>query len=146
MKNDQNGFTLIESLLVLSIFMIISSITVFSLQPQHSVLEDEAFLTQLKADLLYSQQYAISRQNDVSVVFLPEQYRYYMVGKTELPPIIVRNYSKNFHLVEGTIPLYFKFLRDGNVNKFGTFLIQTKNKTYQVTVLIGKGRFYVKEY
>ncbi|MFL6554920.1 MAG: prepilin-type N-terminal cleavage/methylation domain-containing protein, partial [Bacillus sp. (in: firmicutes)] len=60
MKNDQNGFTLIESLLVLSIFMIISSITVFSLQPQHSVLEDEAFLTQLKADLFYSQQYAIS--------------------------------------------------------------------------------------
>jgi competence protein ComGD len=146
MKNNQNGFTLIESLLVLSIFMIISSITVFSLKPQHSVLEDEAFLTQLKADLYYSQQYAISHQHEVSVVILPTQYKYYMLLRTDLPPILMRNYSKNIYLAEGSIPLYFKFLNDGNVNQFGTFLIQTKNKTYQMTVLIGKGRFYVKEF
>ncbi|MBV7507463.1 prepilin-type N-terminal cleavage/methylation domain-containing protein [Bacillus sp. sid0103] len=146
MKNNQNGFTLIESLLVLSIFMIISSITVFSLKPQHSILEDEAFLTQLKADLYYSQQYAISHQHEVSVVFLPAQYRYYMLLRPDLPPIVMRNYSTNIYLAEGSIPLYFKFLNDGNVNQFGTFLIQTKNKNYQMTVLIGKGRFYVKEY
>ena len=144
MKNDQNGFTLIESLLVLSIFMIISSITVFSLKPQHSVLEDEAFLTQLKADLYYSQQYAISHQHEVSVVILPAQYKYYMLLRPELPPIIMRNYSKNINLATSTLPLYFKFLNDGNVNQFGTLLIQTTNKTYQMTVLIGKGRFYVK--
>jgi competence protein ComGD len=145
MKNDQNGFTLIESLLVLSIFMIISSITVFSLKPQHSVLEDEAFLTQLKADLYYSQQYAISHQHEVTVVFLPAQYRYYMLLRPDLPPIVMRNYSTNIYLVEGSIPLFFRFLNDGNVNQFGSFLIQTKNKTYQMTLLIGKGRFYVKE-
>ncbi|WHY65697.1 competence type IV pilus minor pilin ComGD [Neobacillus sp. SuZ13] len=144
MKNDQNGFTLIESLLVLSIFMIISSITVFSLKPQHSVLEDEAFLTQLKADLYYSQQYAISHQHEVSVVILPAQYKYYMLLRPELPPIVMRNYSKNINLATSTLPLYFKFLNDGNVNQFGTLLIQTNNKTYQMTVLIGKGRFYVK--
>jgi competence protein ComGD len=145
MKNDQNGFTLIESMLVLSIFMIISSITVFSLKPQHSVLEDEAFLTQLKADLYYSQQYAISHQHEVTVVFLPAQYRYYMLLRPDLPPIVMRNYSTNIYLVEGSIPLFFRFLNDGNVNQFGSFLIQTKNKTYQMTLLIGKGRFYVKE-
>lgn len=146
MKNDQNGFTLIESLLVLSIFMIISSITVFSLKPQYSVLEDEAFLTQLKADLYYSQQYAISHQHEVSVVILPAQYKYYMVLRPDLPPIIMRNYSTNIYLAEGSIPFYFKFLSDGNVNQFGSFLIQTKNKKYQMTFLIGKGRFYVKEF
>ncbi|MFP5113585.1 competence type IV pilus minor pilin ComGD [Bacillaceae bacterium C204] len=145
MKNNQNGFTLIESLLVLSIFMIISSITVFSLKPQHSVLEDEAFLTQLKADLYYSQQYAISHQHEVTVVFLPAQYRYYMLLRPDLPPIVMRNYSTNIYLVEGSISLFFRFLNDGNVNQFGSFLIQTKNKTYQMTLLIGKGRFYVKE-
>jgi len=145
MKNNQNGFTLIESLLVLSIFMIISSITVFSLKPQHSVLEDETFLTQLKADLYYSQQYAISHQHEVTVVFLPAQYRYYMLLRPDLPPIVMRNYSTNIYLVEGSIPLFFRFLNDGNVNQFGSFLIQTKNKTYQMTLLIGKGRFYVKE-
>ncbi len=146
MNTNQKGFTLIESLVVLSIFMIISSITVFSLKPQHSAMEDEAFLTQLKADLYYAQQYAISHQHEVSVVFVPEQYRYNMFLRPELPPIVQRNYSTNIYLTEGSIPLYFKFLNDGNVNKFGTFIIQTKNKIYVITVLIGKGRFYVKEY
>ncbi|WP_323467926.1 type II secretion system protein, partial [Alkalihalophilus pseudofirmus] len=46
MKHNQKGFTLAESLIVLSIFMILSTVTVFSLKPQHTMLEDEAFLTQ----------------------------------------------------------------------------------------------------
>jgi competence protein ComGD len=145
MSNNQKGFTLIESLLVLSIFMIISSVTVFALKPQHTVIEDKAFLTQLKADLYYAQQYAISHQHEVSVVFMPDEYKYYMFLRTEQPRIVERNYSTNFYLKEGTIPLYFKFLNDGNVNKFGSFFIQTKNKSYRLTVLIGKGRFYVIE-
>jgi competence protein ComGD len=146
MNNDQKGFTLIESLVVLSIFMIISSITVFSLKPQHSIIEDEAFLTQLKSDLYFAQQYAISHQHEVSVVIIPEKYSYYLLLRTDLPPIIMRNYSKNIYFTVGSLPLYFKFLSDGNVNQFGTLFIQTKNKRYLLTVLIGKGRFYVKEY
>jgi competence protein ComGD len=146
MNNDQKGFTLIESLVVLSIFMIISSITVFSLKPQHSIIEDEAFLTQLKSDLYFAQQYAISHQHEVSVVIIPEKYSYYLLLRTDLPPILMRNYSKNIYFTVGSLPLYFKFLSDGNVTQFGTLFIQTKNKRYLLTVLIGKGRFYVKEY
>ncbi|MEH7376387.1 MULTISPECIES: competence type IV pilus minor pilin ComGD [Bacillaceae] len=146
MNTHQKGFTLIESLLVLSIFMIISSITVFSLKPQHSVMEDEAFLIQLKADLYYAQQYAISHHDEVSIVFVPDQYRYFLYLWPEPTPIVNRNYSTNIYLKEGSLPLYLKFLSDGNVNQFGNFFIQTKNKTYVITFLIGEGRFYVKEY
>ncbi len=145
MTNNQKGFSLVETLLVLSIFMIISSITAFSLQPQHSVIEDDTFLNQLQADLLYGQQYAIAHQHEVSVVFIPSQYKYDLFIRTDLPPIVERNYSTNFSITEGSIPLYFKFLSDGNVNKFGSFYIQTKKKSYRVTLLIGKGRFYVTE-
>lgn len=145
MSQSQKGFTLIESLLVLSIFMIISSITVFYLKPQHSVIEDEAFLTQLQADLLYAQQYAISHQYEVTVVFMPDQYLYYMRLRPDLPRFIERKYTTKYIIREGSIPLSFKFLSDGNVNKFGTFFIYTDKKTYRLTVLIGKGRFYVTE-
>ncbi|MCL6573680.1 MAG: type II secretion system GspH family protein [Bacillus sp. (in: Bacteria)] len=145
MHKNQKGFTLIESLLVLSIFMIISSVTVFALNPQHTIIEDEAFLTQLKADLYYAQQYAISHQHEVSVVFVPYQYRYSIFSSTNLPVIIDRNYAQSYYLTEGSLPLYFKFLKDGNVNKFGSLFIKTKNKTYRLTFLIGKGRFYVAE-
>jgi competence protein ComGD len=125
--------------------MIISTITAFSLQPHQSVMEDEALLSQLQADLLYAQQYAISHQHEVSVVIIPNEYRYYMILRMEVPPIITRTYSKNYSFKEGSIPLYFKFLSDGNVNKFGSFIIQTKKKSYHLTFLIGKGRFYVTE-
>jgi len=145
MSYSQKGYTLIESLLVLTAFMIISSITAFSLQPQHSRIEDKALLTQFQADLLYAQQYAISHQHEVSVVITKSQNKYKMFLKTDTPPFVERDYSTNYYITEGTMPIYFKFLADGNVNKFGTLLIQTKKKIYQLTVLIGKGRFYVTE-
>jgi len=145
MSYSQKGYTLIESLLVLTAFMIISSITAFSLQPQHSRIEDKALLPQFQADLLYAQQYAISHQHEVSVVITKSQNKYKMFLKTDTPPFVERDYSTNYYITEGTMPIYFKFLADGNVNKFGTLLIQTKKKIYQLTVLIGKGRFYVTE-
>lgn len=145
MINQQKGFTLIESLLVLSVFMIVSSITAFSLKPQHFLIDDNVFLTELKADLLYSQQYAISHHCEVSVMFTENQYEYSIYTRFDLPPIVQRNYSTTIKVYGGSLPLNFKFLPDGNVSMFGSFFIRTSDKSYRVTVLIGKGRFYVLE-
>ncbi|WP_066365756.1 competence type IV pilus minor pilin ComGD [Neobacillus fumarioli] len=143
--NNQRGFTLTESLIVLSIFMILTSITVFSLKPQRSVLEEAAFFTQLKADLYYAQTYAISHQHEVSVTIMPSEYKYYMYVNTSSPPIVERTYSANFYITEGSLPLTFRFMPDGNISKFGSIIIQSEKKKYLLTFLIGKGRFYVKE-
>lgn len=145
MKNKQKGFTLIESLLVLSIFMIISSITAFSLKPQYFRIEDNVFLTQLQADLLYGQQYAISHHCEVIVMFSEYKNEYSLNIRYDLPPIVERSYTAQIKVENGTLPLNFKFLSDGNVNKFGSFFIRTSDKSYRFTVLIGKGRFYVIE-
>jgi competence protein ComGD len=144
-SNSQRGFTLVESLVVLSIFMILSSVTVISLQPQHSMLDDEAFLTQLKADLYFAQAYAISHQQEVSVVFFPSSHSYSLLLRSGQEHLLDRTYSSEIELIEGTVTLYFKYLHDGTVNKFGTFLIISRDKTYVMTILIGKGRFYVTE-
>lgn len=145
MITDQKGFTLIESLIVLSIFMILSSVTVFSLKPQHSIIDDEAFLTQLKADLYYAQAYALSHQMDVSVVFSPKDFTYSLMPRSGQEHLLDRTYSTEIEVAEGTIPIYFRYLSDGMVNKSGTFLIRSRDRTYMVTILIGKGRFYVTE-
>ncbi|WML59755.1 competence type IV pilus minor pilin ComGD [Neobacillus sp. PS2-9] len=145
MNWNQKGFTLIESLLVLSIFMIISSVTVFTLKPQHTFMEKDSFFIQLKADLYYAQQYAISHQHEVLVQFVPKEYRYYMIYRAEERPIIERDYSHNVNFTEGTMPLSFKFLPDGNINKFGSLILYYRNKIYRLTFLIGEGRFYVSE-
>lgn len=145
MSWNQKGFTLIESLLVLSIFMIISSVTLFTLNPQHSYIEENSFFTQLKADLYYSQQFAISHQHEVSVRIVPQEFKYYMLYLPEQSPIIERHYSPNFTITEGTMPLSFQFLPDGNINKFGTLILYYRNKIFRITFLLGKGRFYVTE-
>jgi competence protein ComGD len=145
MIKNQKGFTLIESLVVLSIFLIISSITAFSIKPQYNMSDDETFISQLKADLYYAQQYAISHQKEVKVNFIPNKHRYIIYEHNDLPNLVERNYSPSIQVSPGSIPLYFKYLVNGNVDQFGSIYIKSNEKSYRLTVLIGKGRFYVIE-
>lgn len=145
MKISEQGFTLIESLLVLSIFLVISSITAFSLIPQYEAQESKQFLTQFQADFFYGQQYAISHQQTVSVVISVDQHYYYMRTSYSLPPFLKRYYSKAVTITPGSLSLSFEFTANGNVNKFGSLFIQCGGKHYTLMVLIGKGRFYVVE-
>ena len=145
MIRNQKGFTLIESLVVFSIFLLIASITAFTIKPQYHFTEDEVFFSQLKADLLFAQQYAISHQQEVTVNINPEIHRYYITGRFDLGHIISRDYSINIKISPGSLPLYFKFTASGSVEKFGSLRIQTEDKVYRLTFLIGKGRFYVVE-
>lgn len=143
MLQNQKGFTLIESLIVLSIFLIISSITAFSIKPQYHSANDKAFISQLKADLYYGQQYAIANQMEVKVIFFEHEHMYNMVVGTNR--IVERIHSQAITVSQGTIPLYFKFNPNGNVDRFGTLFFRTPQQNYRLTLLIGKGRFYVME-
>jgi len=140
---NQKGFTLIESLIVLSIFLIVSSITAFSLKPQFHSVNDKAFIIQLKADLYYGQQYAIANQMDVKVIFYEYEHKYVLVAGSN--QIVERTHSPKIRVSQGTIPLYFKFSPNGNLDRFGSLFIRTEQKLYRLTFLIGKGRFYVVE-
>jgi competence protein ComGD len=145
MIRNKNGFTLIEMLVVLSGFLILSSITLILLKPNYSILDKQLFFTQLKSDLYFAQQYAISHQREVTVSIIPEQHFYYIRERGTTPIIVERDYSKKISVMEASIPLNFQFLPDGNVSRFGSFLVRMGNKTYRFTLLIGKGRFYVAE-
>jgi competence protein ComGD len=143
MLRNQKGFTLIESLIVLSIFLIISSITAFSIKPQYYSAVDKTFISQLKADLYYGQQYAIANQMEVKVIFYEHEHRYLI--STVSKQLVERNHSPMITVTQGTIQLVFKFNSNGNVDRFGTLYIRTQQKNYRLTLLIGKGRFYVME-
>lgn len=143
MHFNQKGYTLIESLIVLSIFLIISSITAFSIKPQFHSANDRTFISQLKADLYYGQQYAIANQMEVKVIFYEYEHMYAIIAGTKR--IIERNHSPTIRVSSGTIQLVFKFNPNGNVDRFGTLFIRTQQKNYRLTLLIGKGRFYVLE-
>jgi competence protein ComGD len=145
MGKAESGFTLVESLIVLTGFFILISISLLLLKPQYSSSESEAFLIRLQADLLYGQQYAISHQREVTVNFFPDKSYYYLHNRVEGKLVVERYYSENVKVSPGSLSYYFKFLPDGNVNKFGSLYIEVGKKRYRLTVLIGKGRFYVTE-
>jgi competence protein ComGD len=142
---NTKGFTLIETLLVLSIVAIISSVTIIQLKPQSKFLENQLFLSQLKSDFYVAQQYAISHQQEITFVIDQTQKRYYFRSKSEVTPIIVRFYPPTMTWQAGSMPLTFKFLHDGNVNQFGSLYFYLSEKSYKLTFLLGEGRFYVEE-
>ncbi|KON87066.1 competence protein ComG [Sporosarcina globispora] len=143
MMKNQQGFTLIESLFVLSIFLIIATITAVLLKPQFLYLEKIMFFSQLKSDLLYAQNYAITHQTDVAIQIVPGEHRYTVKEKLAADPIISREYPGIIEIKQGTMPLYFQYGPGGITNKFGSFYVKADNEQYRITFLIGRGRFYV---
>ena len=134
-----------ESLLVLAVFMIVSSITAFTVKPQYEKAETDSFLTQFQTDLYYAQQYAMAHQIETTVNIQADQHYYYIRTRFDQPLLVRRTYSNHIKVIPLSQPLFFKFTPDGNINKFGTLAIEAGSKAYRMTFLIGKGRFYVTE-
>lgn len=144
MKSD--GFTMIEMLVVLSAFFMLSLTSAFLFTPQNEKLEKDLFFSQLQADLLYSQQYAIAHQEQITVHIMPENNYYYIRGTEYTAAYLVkRNYSQNIKVKKGTMPLMFYYMPDGNINSFGSIFVTVGTRTYMMMIQIGKGRFYVSE-
>ncbi len=145
MKN-QNGFTLIEILFVLSTFLVIASVSTVLLRPQYLQVEREHFVTNLTADLLYSQQYAISQQKHLVVFILPKENRYFVKEKLSNKFIVERTIPKGIKVERGTLgalTVDFEFEPDGGVNRFGTIYFTVGKQRYKITLQIGMGRLYV---
>ncbi|MEH7522488.1 competence type IV pilus minor pilin ComGD [Bacillus sp. JJ1503] len=97
----------------------------------------------MKADLYYAQQYALSHHIDVYVHILPEANRYVIHEKLSANYLIEREIPKAITVQEDTMKLYFYYQSDGNINRFGSFVIYAGKERYRFTFYIGKGRFYV---
>ncbi len=143
---NQKGFTLIELLFVLSVFLVIASISTIILRPHYAMSEKEHFLSNLRADLLYSQQYAISQQKNLVVFILPKEKRYFVKEKLSSKYIVERTIPKEIKVESGTfgaLIINFELEPDGGVNRFGTFYIIVGEARYKITLQIGVGRLYV---
>lgn len=141
MRVNEKGFTLLESLFVLSIFLIISSFSIL-LKPHDLLLEKQLFFTQLKSDLLYAQQYAVTHQQSL-FVFFGTPGHYYYIRKPNGEVIVRREYSDKITVTEGSQKLQFFYNSRGNLTTFGSIYIYIEDELYRMTFLIGRGRFYV---
>ena len=90
MKYNQSGFTLIESLIVLSIFLLIASLSIYLIKPHYLLFEKERFISIFTSDILFSQQYAISQQRKLFVYIDPIENDYYVLDTVTNKRIIDR--------------------------------------------------------
>jgi competence protein ComGD len=141
---NSNGFTMVEMLVVLSAFIVLSFSSLFLFFPQDELLEQELFFSQFKTDLLYAQQYAISHQEKITVHIVPESKLYYIIGEEYGKGYLInRSYSSQIQIESPLVK--FSYMPDGNIDKFGPIYIKIGAKRYVFMIQIGKGRFYVTE-
>ncbi|WP_338750071.1 competence type IV pilus minor pilin ComGD [Bacillus sp. FJAT-52991] len=142
---NQQGVSMIEMLMVLSIFLIILAAAIIPFPKMLDSMEKEKFIDQLQADLYLAQSHAISKQEIVNVQLLTTRDSYRMKTMTAPSTVLVqRKFPDSIRHLDGSLQEIW-FLPNGNTNRFGTMLFKYKDGYIKVVFQIGKGRFYVEE-
>ncbi|PKG25712.1 competence type IV pilus minor pilin ComGD [Niallia nealsonii] len=143
---NEKGFTLLEMMVALSIFMILLSLSFLVFKPQMEMVKGNTFFTQLQADLFYAQSYALSHQMRMYVQFTPSKKEYAIKGDIATGEIIYRKYDETIVINEDRVSFNFSILPNGNMSKFATYPFSIDEKKYTLTIQIGQGRFYVTKW
>lgn len=140
---NEKGFTLIESLLVLTILGIITTIT---LQIVLKTSEDEAldaFLNQLQLDVLTAQSYSIEKKQLVNIVFIVEK-NIYKIKDHDGKTIYIREGPENLIFSPNSNLKRISFV-SGKLRSFGTVNIRYGERRIELIVYIERGRTKVVE-
>jgi competence protein ComGD len=141
---NQRGFTLLEMLLVLTIFMMIVSLS-FGMYPTFiKNLDTRLFLEQFSDDLYYSQQYAITQQKNIYFTIDIPGRSYYSYSYSD-GRILQRNIPDDVKFEKLTLDLFLTFTTSGNVSSSGSWQIRADQSLYKVTVYLGAGRFRIEK-
>ncbi|MGE7759276.1 competence type IV pilus minor pilin ComGD [Peribacillus sp. NPDC097895] len=143
-QHSNGGYTLTETLIVLFIFVLLISLSP-NLYPSFTKgMENRLFLSQLKDDLFYAQQYAISHESLVYLHF-DNTNKIYTVSSFYDGIVLERKIPKDIHFLSGTLGFSFHFNQYGNASKAGTLTIDTSKGNYKFVLNIGKGRFRIEK-
>lgn len=143
--NRQEGFTLIEMiivLLVMGIFITISATVYSSIKTVSTPFE-----TQLTNDLYHAQLYAITEKQYVTVRFDAESQRYKMFTGYSPGEVVLADvrFPENVELLEDGTLSYFRYLPSGNTTTFGVVRFIVDGSPVNIHFHLAKGRFYVEK-
>ena len=138
----EDGFTMLEVLIVMSVLTVLLSFSVIKLQPIWETMQKKMFITKLQADLYYAHSYAMNRKESVTVSFPRGNNEYQAISSKELlfkrqipSPIILAATNLNSIVITA----------EGNVSNFGSMTFQMNDRKITMTFYIGRGRFLSKE-
>lgn len=143
--HSNKGFTLLESLIVLSVVSVVLLFGILALNPVMEWMQKRMFVSQLQSDIYQAHSYAINRREKVLFVFSRDDNRYSATGesggllfKRDIPPPV--------KITGGTLnQLWFHITPDGTINHFGYVHFSLNDQVIELSFNIGRGRFVVKE-
>jgi competence protein ComGD len=141
--NNNRGFTLVETLLVLLITSLSMLAGIVLLFPTLNHIEDDLFINQFKADIHFFQSYALAENQSVYLQFYPQSGKYQASINHQM--ILTK---RSFPLGTSIVQSNFQMLTiypNGSIQPFGTLYFKMHGTLKKVTFYIGQGRFDVQE-
>lgn len=139
----QNGFTLLEMLVVLgmwSILILLSAPILFSSLDKQ---QEKQFLETLQSDVLYVQSMSIgSPEKNIVIRFNKNQYS--ILDNLTRESFITRELPADYVLDSRTAK-NISFNKRGNISKPGTIALKTKRTKYNIVFPLGKARCYIAQ-
>lgn len=138
----QLGFTVLETLIVLSLTISILSITLSYTFKTYDTFQYKQFIEQFNQDLLYLQQLAITKKETYYLHFDRRNHRYHIRKAGIGERIAERTYPNHWTVEPNTLSLPIEYSKKGNLKNPGTMKVTTKYRQYLITCPFGKGRCY----
>lgn len=137
----KNGFTLIEMLVVISIFSIL---LVLALPHQSQTLKhqvEQRFIDQLEQDVLFIQnQSALTRRQRLEIKFQDDHYQIFDHIHANSSK---RFYPKNWKIIRA-LSRNIRFTVDGTLLQPQTIVMQSETERISLVFPFGKGRLYIE--
>lgn len=138
---SQVGFTLLELLLVLSIWSLLLLLAIPLTFQKLQDIQEQQFLTTFEHDILYVQNLSLTSFTDHARLRLRDDsyeilsgYHQEVKMKRSIPP----NWHINMREIND-----ISFNKNGTIRKAGTITITTPSSTYDIVFPPGKGRCYI---
>ena len=142
-ENEQ-GFTLIEMLLVLFIVMCLTGIVSKMSMKVSEAKEIEDFFTQLQLDIQFIQMSSVEQKENYSIKFLAPA-THYIIKKNSNVDVYKRPYPQNVEFLSGKSTFVtFAYKANGNVSKAGTLFFKTPIGEKKVIITLGAGRVRIE--
>ena len=142
MESKINGFTLIEVVVVLSIWSVIILLLVPISLKQIEVQQEKRFFETFEIDILYMQRLSMMTKENVRLRFYDDSY-HILKGQKE-PTILVRDMPSSWKINMRNY-LSISFDENGRMRNPITIVITTTYASYNIIFPLGKGRYYVVE-
>ena len=137
-NQKQGGFTLIETTLMLTILMVITSAVIYGTNNKIEELEERRFFRQFQLDIQRAQSLALGHEQYIVLTFDNKGTRY--LTKNSNNTLFEHVLPSHISLSEDSNLKDLIFLPNGSVRNFGKFVFLTSKETKIVTVHIGTGR------